>query len=363
MDISAKAQLANEHLLHNFQRYFGATYGKAERDGDALVCGDAYGGAGHSFRVNLSGSFRGIWKDFNGGEHGDLIDLYRKLHNCSFMDVIKMVEGGGLDFKNVDEVGLRKYRMEAEKEQVARRHEKEQYAREIYTTIHDTWEYIHYMMYYMKSRGVHVYQEEIRNLGKYAPATRKGSIAKKHLELPACDRPYGSIIHPVRVIGLQTIKGIHRIHVEKHGNEIKKFSGISPKTMLGSIKGGAVAVNSLGAGCDRGRVIIGEGVENTIAWRKRLIKALPFRAYAALSCNNMIDVCKSMSLEDVRSVAICADPDEAGVDCAIRAYRALLDRGGDLRVRVLVPSSGKDALDSFVEKENFSIDCLRENTK
>jgi twinkle protein len=51
--------------------------------------GDPHGSAGNSCKVRVSGSKAGVWSDFNGGQSGDLLDLWSANKNISIAEAMK----------------------------------------------------------------------------------------------------------------------------------------------------------------------------------------------------------------------------------------------------------------------------------
>ena len=62
-----------------------------KKDGNEWRCGSIYGEAGKSFGVHLSGPKAGVWCDFNGGDAGDLIDLWMKSKNLDIPQTLDEV--------------------------------------------------------------------------------------------------------------------------------------------------------------------------------------------------------------------------------------------------------------------------------
>lgn len=60
-----------------------------KRVGNEWCAGDAFGCAGKSLKVVLSGGKAGVWADFAAGEGGDLLDLWKTAKGVSFVDAFK----------------------------------------------------------------------------------------------------------------------------------------------------------------------------------------------------------------------------------------------------------------------------------
>lgn len=59
-----------------------------KRDGHNWRAGSIHGEPGQSFAVCISGEKAGIWCDFNGGETGDLLDLWMQARRVSFVQAL-----------------------------------------------------------------------------------------------------------------------------------------------------------------------------------------------------------------------------------------------------------------------------------
>ncbi len=65
--------------------------GKRERH--EWVCGSVAGEPGQSLKVHLTGGKAGIWKDFQAGHGGDLIDLWKQVRGVSLPDTLQEIRG------------------------------------------------------------------------------------------------------------------------------------------------------------------------------------------------------------------------------------------------------------------------------
>lgn len=59
-----------------------------EEKGNEYRCASIDGGKGQSLGVHLKGAKAGVWADFNGGEGGDLVDLWRKAKGMSLSEAL-----------------------------------------------------------------------------------------------------------------------------------------------------------------------------------------------------------------------------------------------------------------------------------
>lgn len=61
------------------------------KEGQEWRCGSLYGDKGKSFGVHLSGPKSGVWCDFNGGDAGDLVDLWMKSKNLTMAQTLEEI--------------------------------------------------------------------------------------------------------------------------------------------------------------------------------------------------------------------------------------------------------------------------------
>lgn len=81
-----------------------------KKDGGEWRCGSIHGDAGKSFGVRLSGPKAGIWCDFNGGDAGDLIDLWMKNKNLDIPRTLDEVrEYLGVEKPEFQKAPIREY--------------------------------------------------------------------------------------------------------------------------------------------------------------------------------------------------------------------------------------------------------------
>jgi putative DNA primase/helicase len=131
--------------------------------------------------------------------------------------------------------------------------------------------------------------------------------------------------------------GVHVIHLSKDGRE--KLAVAKPKKSYGVMKGGYVVVYPLDR--QNPRLVVGEGVENTLAAGS----ILDCPAIAGVSATNLP---KIILPPWIRELIIAADNDEAGLSAAREAAR-LWARPG-LIIRIAFPSDeGKDWNDVVYE--------------
>jgi hypothetical protein len=71
------ARCANRALVERLENLAAELLPGARRDGRWLRCGDLSGAAGGSLALELSGRWRGRWRDFASEENGDALDLVR----------------------------------------------------------------------------------------------------------------------------------------------------------------------------------------------------------------------------------------------------------------------------------------------
>ncbi len=81
-DLNARVESVCEHLLPN---------GVKERH--EWRVGSLQGERGKSLGVHLSGEKRGVWSDFQSGESGDLIDLWRLVKGTSLSEALDQIRG------------------------------------------------------------------------------------------------------------------------------------------------------------------------------------------------------------------------------------------------------------------------------
>lgn len=62
-----------------------------QKEGQEWRCGSVHGDKGKSFGVHLTGVKSGIWCDFNGGDAGDLIDLWRINRNLTMPETLDQI--------------------------------------------------------------------------------------------------------------------------------------------------------------------------------------------------------------------------------------------------------------------------------
>lgn len=70
--LADRAQNVAEHLLPG-----------GRKDGNEWRAGSVHGDAGQSLGVHIAGEKAGVWADFNGGQSGDLLDLWSLAKNCT----------------------------------------------------------------------------------------------------------------------------------------------------------------------------------------------------------------------------------------------------------------------------------------
>lgn len=75
--LDRRVQSVAEYLLPN-----------GRKEGQEWRAGSVGGEAGQSLGVRLSGAKAGLWKDFDGGEGGDLLDLWREARRCSLTEAL-----------------------------------------------------------------------------------------------------------------------------------------------------------------------------------------------------------------------------------------------------------------------------------
>lgn len=146
------------------------------------------------------------------------------------------------------------------------------------------------------------------------------------------------------------LQGLHQTYLQQDGNTWRKLNITHPQTneplpakkmfsrFSGSLKGAAVHMERAD---DKGRLLIAEGVETTLA--ARALFDLP--AVAALSANGM----RGFAIpDDVQEIYICADNDhnragfKAAHDLAVRAIKQ------GLTAHIWQPErAGMDALDEY----------------
>lgn len=79
--------------------------------GREFEAGDLGGGPGRSLRVCVSGAKRGVWSDFNGGDKGDLLDLWATVKGLTITEAIKEVKAHlGIEEPQLLKAGTRSYR-------------------------------------------------------------------------------------------------------------------------------------------------------------------------------------------------------------------------------------------------------------
>jgi twinkle protein len=61
-------------------------------EGNEYRCGDVFGEKGRSLGVHIGGGKNGIWSDFNTGQSGDLIDLWKEARGLSLSEAVRDVK-------------------------------------------------------------------------------------------------------------------------------------------------------------------------------------------------------------------------------------------------------------------------------
>ncbi len=83
-DISTIKSLMNDNVLSLCRDLLPG----GKEQGSEWRCGDLGGGKGQSLGVHLQGKKKGVWCDFNGGEGGDMIELWRKVKSQSLPEAL-----------------------------------------------------------------------------------------------------------------------------------------------------------------------------------------------------------------------------------------------------------------------------------
>src|SRR5205823_8524510 len=65
---------------------------RGSQEGAKWKAGSIDGEAGGSLEVELDGSHAGQWRDWNGGDHGDLVDLWKAVRKLSIGDTLRQVK-------------------------------------------------------------------------------------------------------------------------------------------------------------------------------------------------------------------------------------------------------------------------------
>jgi twinkle protein len=96
-------------LARDAERVTRRLLGDGKREGQELRYGDAFGSAGKSLGVHLTGDKAGVWCDFASGESGDLLDLWAQSKGCDLSTAIREAK----DYLGLRDVPLSGSRPEA----------------------------------------------------------------------------------------------------------------------------------------------------------------------------------------------------------------------------------------------------------
>src|SRR5690606_15109306 len=83
-DIAALKDLLNSNVVSVCKLLLPG----GEEKSNEYRCASIDGGKGQSLGVHLKGAKAGVWADFNGGEGGDLVDLWRKAKGMSLSEAL-----------------------------------------------------------------------------------------------------------------------------------------------------------------------------------------------------------------------------------------------------------------------------------
>lgn len=329
---------ANKIIVSQFGKYFGSLYANARREGDVLVCGDIWGAPGKSFKITDRGAYAGQWRDFNGGDHGDFVELLRRVRGLKRpRDVLDMLVKDGFEHFEPLQVMPPKTKKDKDEERIV-------YAQNLYGRF-DPQVGMYYRTEYLKTRGFKDHQA--RSMTHWVVGVRGAAgIATKHKQLPVADRPRKTIVHKVINAGSGKWTGIHRIHLDQRH---RKYDGDSPRTMLGIIKGGVVPAFTHKIG---DAMFLSEGVETAMA--VAVLSRYKGSSLACLSCGNMVDVAKVISIRDtVKYLHVCMDDDDAGRESGELAGQIIKERYPKLIVSGLLPMGGYNDFNDRLQHERI----------
>lgn len=247
---------------------------------------------------------------------GDFLDLIQKVHRCSFLDALKMADGGRHCSPAPNEIN-------PSKDDGARKRER---VKSIIAGAHAIVPGDDVFQYLTIERG---FPADILP----AELLSHPGLEYWHEVNPGKWESLGSF--PAMVAPVKDVSGeVVAVHVT-YLLDGKKAPVPSPKKLIGSPKGGAVRLYPAGD-----EVGIAEGIETAIAASDIFDKPV----WASLSASLMPSV---EIPDDARLVWIFADNDEAGIRAAVKLASTLSQKNKRTKAPITPVLSGSDFYDSW----------------
>ncbi len=280
-----KAKDLSAQLASRVESIVAELLPKGKRAGNYWQAGDAFGSAGSSLYVHLSGQWRGNWRDAATGERGDLIDLIALQRGASLGEAMAIAaqmigqEQRRDNFKPVEE--------QKPRDNVKAASGLWQRARPLTTS------YGQHGQAYLQGRGLSLHNIFDLRFLKNAWVMVDGSR-----------REFPAIIAAVRGESGEVV-GVHRTFLDP--TTPAKAPIKDPKRALGHLTGGACWLRRSGE-C----LIVAEGIETALS----IGMVFPGAALAAgLTAHHLAE----MNIpRNYSRILIAADNDEAGQNAAAR---------------------------------------------
>ncbi len=276
-----KAKDLSAQLASRVESIVAELLPKGKRAGNYWQAGDAFGSAGSSLYVHLSGQWRGNWRDAATGERGDLIDLIALQRGVPLGEAMAIASQmiGQDDFKPTEAAKPR--------DNVKAASGLWQRARPLTTS------YGQHGQAYLQGRGLSLHNIFDLRFLKGAWVMVDGSR-----------REFPAIIAAVRGESGEVV-GVHRTFLDP--TTPAKAAIKDPKRALGHLTGGACWLRRSGE-C----LIVAEGIETALS----IGMAFPGAALAAgLTAHHLAE----MNIpKNYSRILIAADNDEAGQNAAAR---------------------------------------------
>jgi hypothetical protein len=329
-----------EMLTMRMDALVRALFPQGRRDGAEWRIGSLLGEPGKSLAIRITGSKKGIWKDFASGQTGDALDLVAEaMCHGDISEAIKWAKGW-LGIDRYDDAQLQRVREDARRDAEKRAQSEQKYTDANRFIAQRMWLHGGHNILatpiaaYLAGRSIDLnLLPRLPRALRYSSECYSSETGQRYPAMLACvNGPDGK----------QT--AVHRTYLQIHPDgRVTKAALEKAKAVLGSYAGGYIPINR-GASNKRisdapadDRLVITEGIEDALT----LALAVPeCRIIAAVSLSNMANL---VLPEQLKLITIAADNDQdnpqamRGLQRAIDAFKAQ-----GRTVRVARSAKGKD---------------------